>query len=205
MTTTPCTLYLVRHGQTDWNVSRTIQGQKDIPLNKVGESQAAALSDKLKSIHFDALFSSDLLRAKRTAEILNLERQLAHVTTNALRERYFGAYEGKKMDDSFSKLHSLLEKYKTHPHFEESKVETSDSLTSRALTFIREISVAYAGQSVLLVTHGDLMITHLVHLGYMKTRKQVTKLENLAYIKLECDGVDFTVKETSGIKLTTSH
>jgi len=197
-----CTLYLVRHGQTDWNVSKTIQGQTNIPLNEKGEAQAKELRESLEHIHFDAVFSSDLLRAKRTADILNLERQLAIETTSALRERSFGRYEGKSMNEDFNKLHELLEEYKSHPHIVESQVETSELLVGRALTFIREVSIAYSGKTVLVVAHGDLMITLLVHLGYIRTRKQVTALQNLAYIQLKCDGVNFEVKETAGITLT---
>lgn len=198
-----CTLYLVRHGQTDWNVTRTIQGQLDIPLNKKGEEQAEELRLELESIHFDALFSSDLLRAKRTAELLNLERQLVIETTVALRERSFGSYQGKQMDEAHEKLYHLLENYKSHPHLVESGVETNEEMVSRALTFIREISVAYPGQTVLLVSHGGLMRTLLLHLGYC-TAKQFPpfgSIKNLAYIKLLSDGSEIEVGGTSGISI----
>lgn len=202
---TPCTLYLVRHGQTDWNVSKTIQGQLDIPLNTKGESQAGELRELIKSIHFDALFSSDLIRAKRTTEILNLERQLAIETTQALRERSFGVYEGQPMSGTHERLMDLLENYKDDPHIAESHIESNDQMIARAITFIREISVAYAGKAVLLTSHGGLMRVLLIHLGYC-TRKQIPAfgaIKNLAYIKLECDGVDFAVKETFGITINT--
>jgi broad specificity phosphatase PhoE len=200
---TPCTIYLVRHGQTDWNVSKTIQGQSDIPLNAKGEEQAHELKDILNNVDFDAVFSSDLLRAKRTAEILNLDRELAIQTTEAIRERAFGAYEGKTMIENFEKIQTLLDEYKTHPHVIESKVETNDIFMGRVITFIREISIAYTNKQVLLVSHGNLMRSLLIHLGYC-TPKQfpvIGHIKNLAFIKLECDGVEFTVKETSGITL----
>lgn len=196
-----CTLYLVRHGQTDWNVTRTIQGQLDIPLNKKGEEQAQELRQELESIHFDAIFSSDLLRAKRTAELLNLERQLIIETTGALRERSFGKYQGKQMDEAHEKLYHLLENYKNHPHLIGSGVETNEEMVGRAITFIREISVAYPGQTVLLVSHGGLMRTLLLHLGYCTTKQfpPFGSIKNLAYIKLLSDGSDIEVEETSGI------
>jgi broad specificity phosphatase PhoE len=199
----PCIVYLVRHGETDWNISKTIQGQLDIPLNKKGEVQAAELRELLKNIHFDVVYSSDLIRAKRTAEILTIERKLIIETTRALRERAFGMYQGKSMDDAHTKLYHLLETYKNHPHILESKVETNEQLVSRALTFIREISVANQNKTVLLVTHGGLMRTLLIHLGYC-TSKQFPpfgSIKNLAYIELTCDGSEINVKETSGITL----
>ena len=88
-----CTIYLVRHGETDWNVKNIIQGQIDIPLNKKGENQALEIANELKDIHFDAIFSSDLSRAKRTAEIIATERKLAVVATKTLREMYFGKFQ----------------------------------------------------------------------------------------------------------------
>ena len=69
-----CTIYFARHGETSWNVKKMIQGIKDIPLNKKGEEQAMMIGEKLKNIKFDAVFSSDLIRAKRTAEIILLEK-----------------------------------------------------------------------------------------------------------------------------------
>ena len=90
-----CTLYIVRHGETEWNVKKIIQGNEDIPLNKKGESQAKELAKKLRHIKFDVIFSSDLIRAKRTAEIINIEKKLIVQTTKALKERYFGKYQGK--------------------------------------------------------------------------------------------------------------
>lgn len=197
----PCTLYIVRHGQTDWNVSKTIQGQFDVPLNAKGENQAEELRAALKHIHFDAMFSSDLVRAKRTTEILNIERQLAIETTQALRERAFGVYEGKPMEGTHEKLMGLLENYKDHPLIGESGIESNEQMIARAVTFIREISVAYAGKTVLLTSHGGLMRVLLIHLGYC-LREQFPvfgAIKNLAYIKLESDGVEFKVAETSGI------
>jgi broad specificity phosphatase PhoE len=199
----PCTLYLVRHGQTDWNVAKTIQGQTDIPLNAKGEDQAHELKNALRDVKFDAVFSSDLLRAKRTAEILTLERNLAIKTAEAIRERQFGVYEGKPMLDTFEKLHEYLDEYKNHPHILESQVETNEQFMGRVITFIREVSVAYSGKRVLLVSHGNLMRAFLIHLGYC-TPKQfpvMGHIKNLAYIQFECDGVEFKVITTEGIIL----
>lgn len=198
-----CTLYLVRHGQTDWNVSRTVQGQKDIPLNINGEMQAKELRNKLKDVHFDAVFSSDLIRAKRTAEILTLERKLAITATHALRERSFGIYEGKLFAEVDKMLGNLLHEYATHPYIIEAKVEPYEHMVSRLFTFIREVAIAYAGKTVLLVSHGGIMKTLLVRVGYC-TYEQFPRhggIDNLSYIRLTSDGADIDIKETSGITI----
>src|SRR3989338_10840636 len=89
------TLYIVRHGETEWNVKDRIQGHKDSPLTSQGIRQAYDVAEKLKHIQFDAIFSSDLLRVKRTVEIIRLDRKLAISTKKVLRERTDGHFDWK--------------------------------------------------------------------------------------------------------------
>ena len=65
-----CTLYIVRHGETEWNKNHTIMGQLDSPLTPLGVKQVTTTAEALKHVHFDAIFSSDSPRAQRTAEII---------------------------------------------------------------------------------------------------------------------------------------
>lgn len=92
-------MYIVRHGETEWNVRKLLQGQKDSNLTEKGKEEAERLAKKFKDTPFDAIFSSDLLRAKRTAEILAVEHNLAIQTNKLLRERHFGRLEGTKISD----------------------------------------------------------------------------------------------------------
>jgi broad specificity phosphatase PhoE len=87
-------LYLIRHGQTDWNAQHRLQGHSDIPLNSAGEDQCQSLAQKIHHIHFDLILSSDLSRAVRTAEILNHRRGLPLRKTKKLREIHLGEIEG---------------------------------------------------------------------------------------------------------------
>ncbi len=197
-----CILYLVRHGQTEWNVKRIIQGHTNIPLNEVGEQQAHAQRKNLKSVNFSRIYSSDLIRAHRTAKILNLERQLAIETTKALRERYFGDYEGESSEEGRAQLWKLLSNYTEHPKLKQSRVENNESVIGRVFTFLREISVAHPGENILVATHGGVLRLTLIHLGYAKEETfPPGAIQNLAYIKLESDGVEFRVLGTSGITL----
>lgn len=197
-----CTLYLIRHGQTQWNVDHRIQGHTDTTLTKEGEDQAHKQRKLLKDIVFSKVYSSDLIRAQRTAEILNLERKLALQTTKMLRERNFGVYQGKSMEEGKKKLWGLLDKYSEHPHIKESGVETNEQMIARVILFLREVSVAHEGETILIVSHGGVMRVLLRHLGFAQ-RNQLPSgaIQNLAYIKLECDGTNFKVKETEGISL----
>ncbi len=197
-----CTIYLVRHGRTDWNRQGLIQGHTDIPLNIEGEKEAKELAKELNSIKFDGFFSSDLLRAKKTAEIIAVEHKLAVETTKALRERYFGDLEGKpaKRLKEISKTISELEEskrfsYKSHP-----LVESDGELMSRFLTFLREIAISNPGKNILVVTHGGVIRVFLILLGLL-THESDVRIGNLSYLKLESDGVDFFVKGTKGIDI----
>lgn len=81
-----CQIYIVRHGETNENLNHIIQGQTDSVLNETGKMQAKKISQRLKNIKFDNVFSSDLLRTRETAEIIAIERKLKVETTKALRE-----------------------------------------------------------------------------------------------------------------------
>jgi len=84
------TLLLVRHGETDWNAEGRLQGHTDRPLNDFGRRQAAALAERLADDDIDAVYASDLARARETAEILADRLGLAVVTDPDLRERNWG-------------------------------------------------------------------------------------------------------------------
>ena len=196
-----CTIYLTRHGETEWNEKKLIQGIKDIPLNKKGEKQAIVLGKKLKNIKFDAIFSSDLIRAKKTAEIILLEKKLAVQMTKALRERYFGKYQGQSFEEEKNKnIRDLINKLKSAPQSSKNEVESDEAIIGRLFTFLREVAVAYQGKIVLVVTHGGPIKTLLIHLGW-GTYENFSEggIDNLAYIVIESDGVDFFIKETNGV------
>src|SRR5665647_2476119 len=90
-----CDIYLIRHGQTQWNVEGRLQGHTDIPLNEEGEKRALKLKEKLEGIKFSAFFSSDLSRANKTAEIVTGLQKMEIVKTPDLRERSMGKWEGR--------------------------------------------------------------------------------------------------------------
>jgi len=202
-----CTFYIVRHGETAWNVEGKMQGQIDIPLNEKGQIQAGDVAKKLHKVHFDEVFSSDLLRAKQTAEIIMLSRKIAVKTTKLLWERSFGRHEGKSYEVYNRDLKEAIKKYQKLSEHERYKfrmdkgIETDEELLTRALTFIRETAVAYLGKTILVTTHGALMRYLLVHLGF-GTHEELRwgAIKNTAYFKLISDGVDFFIKESFGIE-----
>lgn len=203
-----CTIYLVRHGETEWNVTDIVQGHADSFLTKKGEEQARELTKKFRKIHFDAVFSSDLLRARRTAKIIILERRLAIKTTKLLRERKFGQYEGKHVSVYKKELQHLLEKLDKLPDKERkrfklaSDIESDEEMFTRFNIFLRETSVAYLGKTILVVTHGGIIRIFLIHLGYGNYKElPAGSIKNTAFIKLLSDGTDYFIDEVFGVTL----
>lgn len=87
-------VYLVRHGATDWNQAGRIQGQLDVPLNAEGRAQAQLVAQRLASVEATALYSSDLLRAYETAQIIGQATGLPVIQKPGLREMHFGTWQG---------------------------------------------------------------------------------------------------------------
>ena len=97
-------VFFARHGETDWNAAGRWQGQTDVPLNDVGRAQAKALGERLRAEGIRAIASSDLSRARETAEIVARELGLGPVTLeHAFRERAYGIFEGLTREECMTR------------------------------------------------------------------------------------------------------
>jgi len=198
------TFYIVRHGETVWNKLRLLQGKSDSPLTETGMEQARESAQAFQKIEFAEVFSSDLLRAKRTAEIISLEHDLVVKTTQLIRERDFGKYEGQHVDIFKNRLQemlaSLAEEEKKSFSLD-GEVESEADVITRLLTFLRQTAFAYPSQNILIVTHSGIIRMLLFHLGWLNRQEQEeVKIKNLATIQLECDGTEFFLRSTSNIQ-----
>ncbi|MEO8262152.1 MAG: histidine phosphatase family protein [Pseudolysinimonas sp.] len=139
-------LFLVRHGETDWNQQRRIQGLTDIPLNDIGREQARATGRLLARRRWDGVFSSPLSRARETATLIAEELGLpAPDTIDALVERNYGEAEGM----------NFLEVERRYPN--RSGVpgqESREDVVARVLPALRELALAHPDQSLVVVSHG---------------------------------------------------
>lgn len=198
-----CTIYLVRHGETDWNIERRLQGSTDIALNQTGRSQAVVLQKQFENISFDAIYSSNLLRAKETAEIIATDRNLIVTTTTCLRERSWGDHEGQIVNDIKLKygdaFKPLIEHFDHHQHDELHpdlhQVESYSSAVERTLGFLK--SVRKDGSSLLAVSHGGIIKGVLLYL-YPEDFKSYY-VENTAFLELEVSDSGFALISTQGI------
>lgn len=201
-----CDIYLVRHGESVGNAKNIIMGHFDLPLTEKGETQAKETGEKLKDIHFDTAYSSDLLRAKHTAEIILAERNLVIQTSRMLRERTYGSYEGKSsLEDQqainriFEEIAKLSEEERKNHQFPDG-IESNESMITRMLLFIREIAVANPGKTVLIATHGTVLRNFLTRVGFASREEfKLIEITNGAYVRILSDGIEFIVKETYGI------
>lgn len=202
--TSYCTLYIMRHAETEANASGILGS--DTVLTEKGKEQAKKAAERFKDIHFDTVYTSDLIRTQQTAEFITLERKIAFKATNAIRERYYGKLEGSSFEEYRAVLKEHLEKIKDMSDDQRIQqrmvegMETEENVISRLITFLREIALAYPGKNVLIVSHGNVMRVLLTHLGFVKHNElPIGAIENTGVIKLTSDGVDFFIEEVVGI------
>ncbi len=201
-----CTIYLARHGETEWNLKRLLQGHTDSPLTRQGVRQAKSLAKSLRRVNFSAIYSSDSGRAYRTASFVALNQQLTVVATKLLRERYFGRYEGKpwryfqtQLDRLLQSRQQLVNPPDRNPLVDPT-IESEDALTSRLILFLRQTSLNHLNQNILIVSHGGSIRTILLHLGYITTDQLSSLLiDNTAYVVIRSDGTEFEVTHTHGL------
>ena len=171
------TLYLVHHGQTDWNKEKIYQGQTDIPLNDEGRKQSLLLQKQLQSIPFAACFSSDLIRAYETASIILQNLTLKIVKDSRLRERSFGSWEGRPVSE-----------YENTPSNLAIDVEETGSFLNRILSFLKTIQESSLQGNVLVVTHYGVQKALIGHLLYQDAEKDFQLHDQIVKISLTSNG-----------------
>lgn len=148
-------IYYVRHGQTEHNKAGKRNGFTDSTLTGLGVKQAYDLGHKIKDMKLDVVFSSPLIRAKQTCEVLLSVRPVNNrpsiITDYRLMECYSGEYEGQDWSE-------VLEKdfFGKRELYDYSTVETFESVEERIKSFFDEIRTEYKGKEVLVVAHGGL-------------------------------------------------
>lgn len=154
-------LYLVRHGETSWNIGRKVQGQTDIPLNETGVRQAEKVREELEDITFDACYCSPLMRARRTAEIVADGRVEIMIDDN-LKERGFGELEGT---DS---AHWEIDGFSRVLNTNEFGIEPVRDVLARAKKFLERVKAENSDEAkILVVGHGTLLkMLHYNIVGY---------------------------------------
>lgn len=140
-------IYFIRHGETDFNRHSKIQGQLDIPLNDTGIKQAETARDNLADLEFDLIYSSPLLRARKTAEIINEKHGVEIVFDDRLKEFFIGSVQGECVKEWSD------EKWdEVHHHPENFGGETLETFINRVTECFVEIEKL--NKNILIVAHG---------------------------------------------------
>ncbi|WP_146552347.1 histidine phosphatase family protein [Rummeliibacillus sp. SL167] len=161
-------IYIVRHGETDWNREGRLQGGRNTALNKRGEKQAIACRSYFEKIKCDAIFTSTLNRASHTATIMNETLQLPFHALKEFAERTYGEAEGMTYE----------ERRRAYPHKEYPNQETVEELKKRIVSGLQMIDNRYSDGSVILVTHGAVIHTLFTMVENASIFPQSVRLSN---------------------------
>lgn len=154
-------LYIVRHGKTDWNEKRLLQGTTKTNLNTEGIFKTKELANKIDLNKIDICICSPLKRAKETADIL-VENKIPIIYDDLIKERNFGDYEGKKVNFDL-----IASQWNYELNDSSHNIESIQECLLRASKFLNKIKEKYANKKILIVTHGSFMkALHFNIVGY---------------------------------------
>jgi len=146
-------IILARHGETDWNVAEIFRGGVDVALNETGLRQAELLGEYLSGVKIDAVYSSPLKRALKTAEAIACHQALGVNVASGLTDFNFGEWQGLSHQEVEDRYGELYEEWTSHP--EKVRMPAGESLedvTKRAMTVVRDLVKGCDG-TVVLVSH----------------------------------------------------
>jgi alpha-ribazole phosphatase len=151
-------IYLVRHGQTEWNATQRYQGHTDIPLDTIGLEQAERAAARLVDVSLDAVYSSDLSRAAETAQAIADLSRIPRTANPLLREHGFGQWEGRTRDEIEKEFADSWLAYRRSPlKAAPPNGETLMQTRPRVLQALSEITQAHPDGAICIVGHGGSM------------------------------------------------
>ena len=173
-------LLLVRHGETDWNRDGRWQGGSDTRLNDLGREQSRALAEQLDG-EIDVLYSSDLARARETAEIVAARLGLEVRLDPRLRERGFGSWEGLttiEIEERFADAHR---RWLAGEGAGADDAEAFEDFSARVEDFLSDVLRLHPGEDVLVISHGgSIRVIHALAAGvdYVRDHKLIPGVPN---------------------------
>ena len=199
-----CLLHLVRHGQTNWNAQKKLQGHVDIPLNEIGLAEAGQIAKEFEGRSLGGIYSSPLQRAHLTAQMINQSHQHPIQLHDALKEATYGSLDGIFLHDyylkcleKFANFSDLTFQEKLHLKLVED-AESYFEIYQRVRPLLNEIALRHLGQEVIVVTHGGLMRAVI---GMLLETVQEIQIQNVGYLTLAGDGSQLTIHSHQRIKI----
>lgn len=176
-------IYYVRHGQTDWNLDRKMQGgETERPLNSTGKEQANKTKKELENDKYDIIICSPMNRAVETAEIINKDKNIEIIADERIRERKLGELEGHEITEEIEK--------RIWDYDLNYKIPGGEDLLEfekRILEFLEDIKKKYKEKTILIVAHGGVAKVLKAHLYGIPTSRNLSEIEmkNCEVLKAE--------------------
>ncbi len=151
-------LYIIRHGETEWNLKRIIQGHADSPLTDSGRAQAMAIATRLQGLEFNTLYSSDLGRAVSTAQYISDKCGHPIFTDERLRELNYGVFEGLNEAEAARRFPKEFKFLKNRdPEYIIPGGESYNQFSARAISCLEELMDKHKGEQIMVITHGGIL------------------------------------------------
>jgi broad specificity phosphatase PhoE len=202
------TIYVVRHGESESNVfahenpdkPASQFGEYGSSLTQKGRNQAQKVAHQLRTTVFADIFSSDLARAKETAEIIARERDLEVITDKTIRERFFGEHMSKTQKQEIEKALDTLNEQEKFAFKYFPNGESGYDVVKRFKKFLESIIPVYSNKNILIVSHSYVMRSFLIHEGYA-TYNEIPSgsIKNGGYFVVETDGKTYEIVKRYGI------
>ncbi|MBM7836270.1 histidine phosphatase family protein [Clostridium sardiniense] len=188
------TIYLTRHGQTEWNLEKRLQGHGNSPLTEFGLNRAKELSERIKDINIDTIYTSPIERAYKTAQIVKGDKYIEVKVHEGLKEMNFGDYEGKITEEVM----------KENPDWDISAImrgnlemrapngETLGEVRERVNSAMRDIIKENEGKNILIVAHGITLKAIMTFFNDQEANNEV--MEQASLTKVIVDGENFNIE-----------
>lgn len=188
------TIYLTRHGQTEWNLEKRLQGHGNSPLTEFGLNRAKELSERIKDIDIDTIYTSPIERAYKTAQIVKGNKYIEVKVHEGLKEMNFGDYEGKITEEVM----------KENPDWDISAImrgnlemrapngETLGEVRERVNSAMRDIIKENEGKNILIVAHGITLKAIMTFFNDQEANNEV--MEQASLTKVIVDGENFNIE-----------
>ena len=194
----PQKIIIVRHGETQWNVERRLQGWTDIPLNDHGHEQAKLVADRLKTYPIDVIYTSDHQRAHQTAAHIAQFHSLTPINRRELREDGMGILEGwaweSEPDESKQSLWQARDEAHAKGDIEwgSGGIETLKAHTARVKKLIDQIEAEHQDKTVVIVTHGGTINRLMEVYGFKQISDEYVGYQNTSVTILTKDNTSYT-------------
>lgn len=207
------TIYLTRHGQTEWNLQKRLQGWKNSPLTPLGIKQAVSLGKRLENVELDVIYTSPIERAYKTSEIIRGDKDIEIITHDGLKELNFGLLEGVSVEEinknvEYAKQYNNL--FNNPSKYIPFEGETYEKIIDRISKAMDEIIKKNENKKVLIVTHGMTLKMLLYYFTPNMDLEETVELPiigqaSLTQININEDEYEFVLKNDTSHYEGTSY